>query len=153
MRGVPDARNRFAHPELLAEGLEPYVVAEVRVLSPNDRADRYVDLTEHFGRKMTALAAHVSKTAHLIGLEDAMREWGALQPARPGSARAASPRGTSSSTPAERRTSGQPLGVLTRLDGSLLAPRGGQGTVAASKGRPQRVRTTWPTNPFTAAAR
>jgi LmbE family N-acetylglucosaminyl deacetylase len=76
----PDARNPFAHPELLAdEGLEAHTVPEVWVLSANDRADHYVDITDTFERKIAALRAHSSQTAHMTGLEERMRAWGAMQ--------------------------------------------------------------------------
>src|SRR6476661_4529113 len=38
----PDARNPFAHPELLDEGYESWVVQEVYVMTPSD-ADVFVD--------------------------------------------------------------------------------------------------------------
>ena len=76
----PDARNPFAHPELLAEEeLEAHTVPEVWVTSPNDRADHYVDITDTFDRKIAALRAHVSQTAHMTALEERMRAWGAMQ--------------------------------------------------------------------------
>ncbi len=76
----PDARNPFAHPELLAqEGLEAHTVSEVWVTSPNDRADHYVDITGTFDRKIAALRAHTSQTAHMTTLEERMRAWGSLQ--------------------------------------------------------------------------
>ncbi|MGH3870517.1 MAG: PIG-L deacetylase family protein [Pseudonocardiaceae bacterium] len=76
----PDARNPFAHPELLAEeGLEAHTVSEVWVVSANDRADHYVDITDTFNRKIAALRAHASQTAHLTDLEQRMRAWGSLQ--------------------------------------------------------------------------
>jgi LmbE family N-acetylglucosaminyl deacetylase len=77
----PDSRNRFAFPELLAEeGLEAHTVPQTWVMSSNDRADHYVDITATFDRKMAALAAHTSQTAHLMGgLEERMREWAAAQ--------------------------------------------------------------------------
>ncbi len=76
----PDARNPFAHPELLAdEGLEAHTVPEVWVTSANDRADHYVDITDTFDRKIAALRAHVSQTAHMTALEDRMRAWGSMQ--------------------------------------------------------------------------
>lgn len=75
----PDARNPYAHPELLAEGLEAHTVAEVWVASSNDRADHYVDITDTFDRKIAALRAHASQTAHMTGLEERMRGWGAMQ--------------------------------------------------------------------------
>jgi LmbE family N-acetylglucosaminyl deacetylase len=76
----PDARNPFAHPELLAEeGLEAHVVPEVWVMSLPDRADHYVDITDTFDRKITALRAHTSQTAHMTTLEELMRAWGSQQ--------------------------------------------------------------------------
>jgi LmbE family N-acetylglucosaminyl deacetylase len=70
----PDSRNPFAFPGLLAdEGLEPWEVAEVWVMahpSPN----HYVDVTNTFDRKIAALRAHVSQTAHMDDLEIWLRE-------------------------------------------------------------------------------
>ena len=81
----PDARNPFAHPELLAqEGLEAHTVSEVWVMSSNDRAEYYVDVTEVFDRKITALTAHTSQTAHMTDLDERMRGWGAAQAAAAG---------------------------------------------------------------------
>ena len=71
----PDARNRFAFMDLLDEGLEPWRVKEVWVTSmitPN----HYVDITDTFPKKMAALHAHVSQTAHNSELEKMVREWG-----------------------------------------------------------------------------
>jgi LmbE family N-acetylglucosaminyl deacetylase len=71
----PDARNPFAFPELLAgEGLEPWTVREVWMaagLAPN----RYIDVTDTFGRKVAALRAHHSQIGHMEGLEDFLRGW------------------------------------------------------------------------------
>ena len=75
----PDARNPYAHPELLAEGLEAHTVPEVWITSFNDRADHYVDITDTFHRKIAALRAHASQTAHMTNLEERMRSWGTLQ--------------------------------------------------------------------------
>jgi LmbE family N-acetylglucosaminyl deacetylase len=76
----PDARNPFAHPELLTEeGLDAHAVPEVWILSANDRADHYVDITDTFDRKIAALRAHTSQTAHMTTLEERMRAWGSLQ--------------------------------------------------------------------------
>ena len=70
----PDSRNPFAFPGLLAdEGLEPWEVAEVWVMahpSPN----HHVDVTNTFDRKIAALRAHVSQTAHMDDLEIWLRE-------------------------------------------------------------------------------
>ncbi len=76
----PDARNPFAHPELLEEeGLDAHTVGEVWVVSANDKADHYVDITDTFDRKIAALRAHTSQTAHMTTLEERMRAWGTLQ--------------------------------------------------------------------------
>lgn len=75
----PDARNPFAHPELLAEGLDAHTVPEVWVMSANDRADHYVDITDAFDRKVAALRAHTSQTAHMTSLEERLRGWGLMQ--------------------------------------------------------------------------
>ncbi|MGH3697252.1 MAG: PIG-L deacetylase family protein [Pseudonocardiaceae bacterium] len=75
----PDARNPFAHPELLAEGLEAHTVPEVWVMRPNEHADRYVDITDTFERKVAALRAHTSQTGHMTNLEQRLRDWGVLQ--------------------------------------------------------------------------
>jgi LmbE family N-acetylglucosaminyl deacetylase len=76
----PDARNPFAHPELLSEeGLDAHTAPEVWILSANDRADHYVDITDTFDRKIAALRAHVSQTAHMTALEERMRAWGSMQ--------------------------------------------------------------------------
>jgi LmbE family N-acetylglucosaminyl deacetylase len=80
----PDARNPFAHPELLTEeGLEAHTVPEVWVVSSRDSADYrancYVDITDTFDRKIAALRAHTSQTAHMTGLEERIRAWGSRQ--------------------------------------------------------------------------
>jgi LmbE family N-acetylglucosaminyl deacetylase len=60
----PDSRNPFAFPELLREGLEPWVVREVWYAGGPD-PDHPVDITELLPRKVAALRAHQSQTAHL----------------------------------------------------------------------------------------
>ncbi|WBB66477.1 PIG-L deacetylase family protein [Micromonospora sp. WMMD812] len=59
----PDARNRFAHPDLLAEGLEPWVVREVWYAG-GPGPDHIVDMTDRFDRKVAAMRAHRSQTGH-----------------------------------------------------------------------------------------
>jgi LmbE family N-acetylglucosaminyl deacetylase len=76
----PDARNPFAHPELLAdEGLEAWTVSETWVMSPGTEADQYVDTTDVFDRKVAALQAHESQTAHFEDLRGRMWAWGRTQ--------------------------------------------------------------------------
>ena len=56
------------------EGLEAWTVREVWLqggLAPN----RYVDVTETFGRKVAALRAHESQTGHMDRLEEFLRGW------------------------------------------------------------------------------
>ena len=60
----PDARNPFAFPELLAEGLEPWVVREVWYAGGPD-PDHVVDITDRFEQKAAALRAHVSQTGDM----------------------------------------------------------------------------------------
>jgi LmbE family N-acetylglucosaminyl deacetylase len=72
----PDARNPFAHLELAAEGLEAWTVEQVWVMGgAGGVADRYVDVTDVFDRKVAALRAHVSQTAHMDDLEGMLRDW------------------------------------------------------------------------------
>jgi LmbE family N-acetylglucosaminyl deacetylase len=80
----PDARNPFAHPELLAdEGLEAWAVREIWIMAaPEERVDHAVDVTATADRKIAALRAHVSQTAHMDGLEARIREWLGLTAAR-----------------------------------------------------------------------
>jgi LmbE family N-acetylglucosaminyl deacetylase len=71
----PDARNPFAHPELLAdEGLEEWAVAETWVMAHPEN-NHHVDITDLFDVKLAALRAHASQTAHMDGLEARLREW------------------------------------------------------------------------------
>ncbi|WP_308257925.1 PIG-L deacetylase family protein [Pseudonocardia lacus] len=67
----PDARNPFAHPELLAEGLDAWTVPEMWLMAaPEERQDHAVDITATVDRKLAALAAHVSQTAHRSDIGD-----------------------------------------------------------------------------------
>ena len=70
----PDARNRFAFPELaLEQGLEPWTVREIWYMAgPNP--DHVVDITGTYERKLAALRAHASQTAHLEDLDGMLRQ-------------------------------------------------------------------------------
>jgi len=71
----PDARNQFAFEDILKdEGHEPWRVLEVWVMSHN-APDHFVDITDTFERKMAALHAHVSQTAHNPEMENMVRAW------------------------------------------------------------------------------
>jgi len=70
----PDARNPFAHTELLEEGLEPYSVPEMWLMaapSPN----RAVDITDTFDRKIAALRRHRSQVGEGEWLDERIRGW------------------------------------------------------------------------------
>ena len=70
----PDARNPFAHPELLEEGWKEHVVAEVWLMG-GPEPDTAVDITDAFDRKVAALRSHVSQVGHREDLETMLREW------------------------------------------------------------------------------
>lgn len=72
----PDAGNPFAFEDLLkSEGLEPWTVQEVWVMSPNE-VNHYVDITSTIDRKLAAIKSHISQTAHSEELDGRIREWG-----------------------------------------------------------------------------
>ncbi len=74
----PDARNPFAHPTLLGdEGLAEWAVAETWLMA-HPTSDHAVDITEVFDRKLAALRAHASQTAHMDDLESRLRDWGGM---------------------------------------------------------------------------
>jgi LmbE family N-acetylglucosaminyl deacetylase len=70
----PDARNPFAFPELLEEGLEPHAVGELWLMA-TERADRAVDTTEVFDRKLAALRSHRSQVGDGEHLHDLLTGW------------------------------------------------------------------------------
>jgi LmbE family N-acetylglucosaminyl deacetylase len=72
----PDARNPFTHTTLLRdEGLEAWAVHDVWVMAAGDGANRWVDVTDTFDRKVAALRRHVSQTSHMEDLEGMLRGW------------------------------------------------------------------------------
>jgi LmbE family N-acetylglucosaminyl deacetylase len=76
----PDARNPFAHPELLEEGLEPWAASEM-YLATAGASDVFVDITDTFERKMDALRCHVSQHPDPGGLDERIRAWNAANAA------------------------------------------------------------------------
>jgi LmbE family N-acetylglucosaminyl deacetylase len=70
----PDARNPFAFPELMAEGLEAHTVPEVWVMA-GPRQDVFVDITATIERKLTALLQHVSQHVDPESLRGRMYGW------------------------------------------------------------------------------
>jgi len=72
----PDARNPFAHPELLDdEGLEPWSVAEIWMAPVANAPDRFVDITDVLDRKMEALRSHVSQHPDPGMLDELILGW------------------------------------------------------------------------------
>jgi LmbE family N-acetylglucosaminyl deacetylase len=70
----PDARNPFAHPELLDEGYEPWSPREVYLMSAGD-ADTFVDITHTVERKVDALRSHTSQMPDPEGIDARIRAW------------------------------------------------------------------------------
>jgi LmbE family N-acetylglucosaminyl deacetylase len=72
----PDAGNQFALPQLRDdEGLEPWTVREAWLLnSPQREVNHYVDITETFDRKVTAVRAHASQVKDPDALADRLRD-------------------------------------------------------------------------------
>ena len=72
----PDAGNQFALPELKEqEDLDAWTVPEVWLInSPAREANRYVDITETFDRKVAAVRAHVSQIRDAHTIADRLRE-------------------------------------------------------------------------------
>jgi LmbE family N-acetylglucosaminyl deacetylase len=64
---------RLAFPELLAQGLEPHVVEEVRLMVWED-PDFVVDISETIELKIAALACHASQMPDRVTLDRNVRE-------------------------------------------------------------------------------
>lgn len=71
----PDSRNPFAFTDLKDAGFEPWRVREVWVTG-SPQPNHFVDITDTFDKKIAALRAHVSQTAHNKELESMVRSWG-----------------------------------------------------------------------------
>jgi LmbE family N-acetylglucosaminyl deacetylase len=70
----PDARNPFAHPELLESGLEPWSASEIWLSGHSQAADA-VDVTDFVDRKFEALLCHASQHPDPEGMQVRVREW------------------------------------------------------------------------------
>lgn len=74
----PDARNPFAHSSLLSdEGLTEWAVPQTWIMGYPE-PNHWVDVTSVLDRKIAALRAHESQTAHMDDLEDRIRTWGQM---------------------------------------------------------------------------
>jgi len=73
----PDARNPFAHMELLEkEGLEPHTVKDVWLMGGGGiTPDQVVDITDTADRKFAALRRHESQYDDWNALEERVRSW------------------------------------------------------------------------------
>lgn len=70
----PDARNPFAHTELLEEGLEPWSVTEVWLTGHPTFTD-VVDVTDAVDRKIAALMCHGSQMPEPAATDTRVRQW------------------------------------------------------------------------------
>ena len=70
----PDARNPWAFPELLAEGLEPWVVSQLWLVTYPD-PNHFVDVTSTLNKKLEALACHKSQGANSAETQERVRTW------------------------------------------------------------------------------
>lgn len=70
----PDSRNPFAHPELLAEGLEPHSVTDV-IMQASPNSNSYVDVTDFMDQKISAILAHESQLPDPSTVAENVRGW------------------------------------------------------------------------------
>jgi LmbE family N-acetylglucosaminyl deacetylase len=71
----PDSRNPFAHPELIDLGHEPWTVPQLWV-QQRGGGNVYVDMTDHYDRKLAALLSHESQIPSREWAEEVLRTWG-----------------------------------------------------------------------------
>jgi LmbE family N-acetylglucosaminyl deacetylase len=73
----PDARNPFAHPELLDdEGLEPWTVPELWIMGPGgEHTSVAVDTTATVQRKVAALMCHKSQLPDPDAVAQRVQDW------------------------------------------------------------------------------
>lgn len=74
----PDARNPFAHPELLeSESLEPWTVNELWIMGPGrpDAEAVAVETTNTVERKVAALLSHKSQMSDPDAIGERIRSW------------------------------------------------------------------------------
>ena len=75
----PAVRNPYAYPELRNdEGLEAWSVSWLWLFTTYE-PNHWINTTEMFDRKIAALRAHHSQTAHMDNLEELIRNWGIMQ--------------------------------------------------------------------------
>jgi LmbE family N-acetylglucosaminyl deacetylase len=74
----PDARNRWAHPELDDEGLEPWTVDELWIGPALAGPTHFADITAVLDRKIEALLSHKSQLPDPDATEAMVRGWTAF---------------------------------------------------------------------------
>jgi len=74
----PDARNRWAHPELAAEGLEPWTVDQTWIGAGGPDVTHYIDITTSIDRKIEALLCHKSQLPDPVATGEMVRGWTAM---------------------------------------------------------------------------
>ena len=70
----PDSRNPYAHPELLAERMDPHTVPELWVTGLHP-ADLFVDITPVIATKTKALCSHQSQVGWIDDVETLLADW------------------------------------------------------------------------------
>ena len=70
----PDARNPFAYPELIDEGIEAWTVPEVWVMG-GVKPNTHIDVTDQVERKIRALLCHETQHQDPSGVETRVRGW------------------------------------------------------------------------------
>ena len=71
----PDARNRWAHPELEREGLEPWTDGQTWIGGGAAGATHYIDITTSIDRKIEALLCHKSQLPDPVAMGEMVRGW------------------------------------------------------------------------------
>jgi LmbE family N-acetylglucosaminyl deacetylase len=71
----PDARNRWAHPELEDAGLEPWTVDKLWIGVGREGPTHYVDITTTVDRKIEALLSHKSQLSDPEATAQMVRSW------------------------------------------------------------------------------
>jgi len=80
----PDARNRWAHPELEEEGHEPWSVPQAWLGAGSPDLTHYVDITDAVERKVEALLCHKSQLPDPETIGEMVRGWAKMNAANAG---------------------------------------------------------------------
>jgi LmbE family N-acetylglucosaminyl deacetylase len=80
----PDARNRWAHPELADEGHEPWTVPQVWMGAGGPEVTHYIDITDSVERKIQALLCHKSQLPDPVTMGEMVRSWAKMNAASAG---------------------------------------------------------------------